>query len=221
MDLKEALKERHSVRRYEERSIEEDLIKDLEAFIDKVNEESGLHIQFVKNEPKAFSGVLAHYGNFSGVTNYLAIVGKKSDDLDMKAGYYGQKIVLYAQTLGLRSCWVALTYQKVPNAFKIDPGEKLVIVISIGYGLEEGKEHRSKDATEVSNIGDDSPEWFKEGVKAALLAPTAVNQQRFKLILSDDKVRAKAGAAFNAKIDLGIVKYNFEVGSGKGHDIWL
>lgn len=220
MDLKEALKLRHSVRQYEEKELGEDIVTKLECFITEINTESGLHIQLVKNEPRAFSGTLAHYGNFSGVTNYIAIVGKKSDTLEEDAGYYGQKIVLYAQTLGLNTCWVAMTYSKVPSAFKIGQGEKIVIVITIGYGIDQGQERKSKKPDDVSNVEADSPEWFKEGIDAALLAPTALNQQKFKLILLDDKVKAKTGLGFNTKIDLGIVKYNFEVGSGKDHDIW-
>ena len=221
MDLREALNARHSVRQYQEKEIDELTLDKLESFITEINLESGLHIQLVKNEPKAFSSTLAHYGNFSGVTNYIALVGKKSDTLEEDCGYYGQKIVLYAQTLGLNTCWVALTYTKVPSAFKISQGEKIVIVISIGYGVDNGKARSSKTPDDVSNIEPDSPQWFKDGVDAALLAPTAVNQQKFKLVLIDDKVKAKSGVGFNTKIDLGIVKYNFEVGSGKDHDIWL
>ena len=221
MDLREALNARHSVRQYQEKEIDELTLDKLESFITEINLESGLHIQLVKNEPKAFSSTLAHYGNFSGVTNYIALVGKKSDTLEEDCGYYGQKIVLYAQTLGLNTCWVALTYTKVPSAFKISQGEKIVIVISIGYGVDDGKTRSSKTPDDVSNIEPDSPQWFKDGVDAALLAPTAVNQQKFKLVLIDDKVKAKSGVGFNTKIDLGIVKYNFEVGSGKDHDIWL
>ena len=74
MDLKEAIKLRHSVRQYQDKELDDDIITKLECFITEVNTESGLHIQLVKNEPKAFSGTLAHYGNFSGVKNYIAIV---------------------------------------------------------------------------------------------------------------------------------------------------
>ncbi|MEI3552822.1 MAG: nitroreductase family protein [Acutalibacteraceae bacterium] len=42
------------------------------------NQESGLHIQLVTNEPKAFDSFMAHYGKFKGVTNYLALIGKKN-----------------------------------------------------------------------------------------------------------------------------------------------
>ena len=220
MDLLEAMRERHSVRRYINKPIEPETAAALEKFIEECNAESGLHIQLVKNEPKAFDGAMAHYGNFSGVTNYIAVIGRKGAGFEEKCGYYGEKIVLYAQTLGLNTCWVALTFKKVPSAYKVDRGEKLEIVISLGYGETQGKERKSKTAEEISNISPSSPEWFRKGVEAALLAPTATNQQKFSLTLDGDKVRAKAGFSYYTKVDLGIVKYHFELGSGKDSSIW-
>lgn len=217
MELLEAMKLRHSVRTYEERAIEGEILNMLEKEIEACNKEGGLHIQLVKNEPKAFDSRMAHYGKFSGVTNYIAMVGKKGENLDEKCGYYGERLVLFAQTLGLNTCWVAMTYKKIPEAFKVDSGEKLVIVIAIGYGKTNGVPHKSKDAKAVSNLEDNSPDWFKRGMEAVLLAPTAINQQKFRFELHGDKIISKAGIAFCSKIDLGIAKYHFEVGAGKGH----
>ena len=215
MEIIDAIKKRRSVRQYEDRAIEEDILAQLKEEIDACNDESGLHIQLVTNEPKAFSGFMAHYGKFSGVTNYIALVGKKSKNLDELCGYYGERIVLKAQRLGLNTCWVALTYKKVPSAFTVDKGEKLAVVISLGYGKNQGFPRKSKSVKDVSNVSENTPEWFKKGVEMALLAPTAVNQQKFKLIYADGKVTAKAGLGFYAKMDLGIAKYHFEIGSGK------
>ncbi|MBQ7224279.1 MAG: nitroreductase [Clostridia bacterium] len=215
MEIIDAIRQRRSVRQYEDRAIEEDILAQLKEEIDACNDESGLHIQLVVNEPKAFSGFMAHYGKFSGVTNYIALVGKKSKNLDELCGYYGERIVLKAQRLGLNTCWVALTYKKVPSAFTVDKGEKLTVVISLGYGKNQGFPRKSKSVKDVSNVSENTPEWFKKGVEMALLAPTAVNQQKFKLIYADGKVTAKAGLGFYAKMDLGIVKYHFEIGSGK------
>ena len=44
---------------------------------------------------------------------------------------------------------------------------------------------------------------------------TAMNQQKFRFTLNGNQVSAKAGIGFYAKVDLGIVKYHFEVGAGK------
>ena len=41
------------------------------------------------------------------------------------------------------------------------------------------------------------------------------NQQSFGFMLDGDKVLAKAGKGILSDMDLGIVKYHFEIGSGK------
>lgn len=215
MELNEAMEKRHSVRKYSDKPLGEDVSRALRDEISACNSESGLHIQLVENEPLAFDGFMAHYGNFIGVKNYIALVGKKDKDFDEKCGYYGERIVLKAQQLGLNTCWVALTYKKIKGAYEISKGEKLLAVISVGYGLRQGVPHKSKSENDVSNVSNDSPEWFKRGVKAALQAPTAMNQQKFFIEYDGEKVSAKAAVGFYTKLDLGIVKYHFEIGSGK------
>ena len=215
MDIFEAMEKRHSVRQYIEKPLGAEEALALSEEIKLCNEEGGLHIQLVKDEPKAFSGFMAHYGKFSGVTNYIALVGPKGPDLDEKCGYYGERLVLKAQELGLNTCWVDMTYSKIPGAFKVEKGEALTVVITVGYGKTEGVPHKSKAPEEVSNVSANSPEWFKNGVRAALLAPTAVNQQKFYFTLENGKVTAKAKTAFYSKVDLGIAKYHFELGAGR------
>lgn len=222
MELREAIQQRHSVRSYSNRKIEGEVKQVLNQLIEECNRESGLHIQLVLNEPRAFSGKIAHYGKFSGVNNYIALVGPKGADLEEKCGYYGEKLVLKAQQLGLNTCWVALTYSKVSSAYQVGAGEKLCLVISIGYGTTQGVSHKSKKPQEVVK-GDFNtlPEWFQNGVEAALLAPTAVNQQKFTFSLEGERgVSAKAGLAFYSKVDLGIAKYHFELGAGVEHFHW-
>lgn len=179
MELLEAMKQRHSVRTYKNKPLAADVKVAIEKKIKECNKESGLHIQLVTDEPKAFDSFMPHYGKFSGVTNYIALVGKKAADLEEKCGYYGEKLVLYAQQLGLNTCWVAMTYSKIPEAFQVNDGEKLTVVISLGYGENQGVSHKVKSADQVCKTDGAMPEWFKKGIEAALLAPTAMNQQKF------------------------------------------
>lgn len=221
MTVSEALIERHAVRSYKDKKIEEDVKAELTKFIEACNAESGLNIQLVTDEPKAFDSLMAvHYGKFSGVKNYIALIGKKSPDLEEKCGYYGEKIAVYAQALGLNTCWVALTYSKVKTAFKINSGEKILMVIALGYGETQGIPHRSKTMEQVSNVSAGSPKWFKKGVEFALLAPTTMNQQKFRFELNGDKVSAKSGNGIYVKTDMGIAKYHFEVGAGIDNFEW-
>lgn len=221
MDLLQAIHERHSVRTYEERPLTGDHKAALLRLITTFNAESGLHMQLLTNERKAFSGLKARYGKFKGVRNYIALIGRKGADLEELCGYFGEMIVLEAQTLGMKTCWVGGTYRKVNRVLNIENGEKLVAVIAIGYSKEEGKPHKSRGFNEVSNTIGAMPDWYAKGVEAALLAPTAINQQKFTFELTDDEnVIAAAKVGPFSKVDLGIVKCHFEIGSGKDDTIW-
>lgn len=214
MSLRKIMEERHSVRSYEDKAIEGEVKEELLSFINQCNEESGLHIQLITDEPQAFSGFMAHYGKFSGVKNYLALVGRKGPDLEEKCGYFGESIVLKAQQLGLNTCWVAQTYSKVKDAYRVSPGEKLCCVIAIGYGTTQGVPHKVKPIEALCKVEGRIPEWFQRGMEAAQLAPTALNQQKFMFTLKENRVLAKAGIGFYTKIDLGIAKYHFETEAG-------
>ena len=228
MTIKEAIDARHSVRAYREQPLTEEIVKLLEGKIDELNREGQLHIQLIRNEPKAFQGTLAKYGKFRGVNNYIVMAGKKSDDLDERVGYYGEQLVLFAQTLCLNTCWVGLSYSKVPGTYVLGEGEKIACYIAIGYGETQGTGHKIKTVEQVSNASDITPSWFKKGVEAALLAPTAVNQQKFSFEYigmnnNRHQVRAKKGFSMigYTQMDLGIAKYHFEVGAGKDKFVWV
>ena len=222
MTLQEAISARHSVRKYENKPIDAEVASVLKDKIEEANRESGLHMQLVLNEPRAFKGILS-YGKFYGVENYIVVVGKKNAGAEELAGYYGEKLVLLTQTLGLNSCWVGMTYRKVTDAFTIADGEKLFCVIALGYGTTQGVSHKIKSMEQVSNASAETPDWFRNGVNAALLAPTAMNQQKFffEYIAAADgkKPQVAAKRKFSmfgyTELDLGIAKCHFEIGAGR------
>lgn len=228
MTIQEAIEARHSVRAYKDLPLSEEIVKLLEDELVKLNNEGQLHIQLICNEPKAFQGTMAKYGKFRNVNNYLVMAGKKAEDLDERIGYYGEHLVLLAQTLGLNTCWVGLSYSKVPGTYVLEEGEKIACYIAIGYGETQGSGHKIKTVEQVSNASDITPSWFKKGIEAALLAPTAVNQQKFSFEyvgMSNNRhqVRDKKGFSMigYTQMDLGIAKYHFEVGAGKVNFEWL
>lgn len=227
MTLSEAIVSRHSVRRYKDTPLPESVLFALREKIEDINRNAGLHIQLVTDEPKAFSGIMS-YGSFSGVRNYLVMAGAKSEELDEKIGYYGEQLVLLSQTLGLNSCWAGLSYSKIPGTYELGEGEKIGCYIALGYGETQGKGHKIKKAEEVSNADGNTPEWFRRGIDATLLAPTAVNQQKFRIeylgprdgALPEVSAKATFSMVGYARMDLGIVKYHFEIGAGKENFIW-
>ncbi len=215
MEMMENMRARHSVRQYQDRPLEASVKKSLEQEIAACNRESGLHIQLVTGEPKAFDGFMAHYGKFSGVTDYIALIGKKGADLDEQCGYYGERLVLLAQKLGLNTCWVAMTFSKTKSAYEIGAGEKLCCGIALGYGKTQGNGHKVKSVEELCSVQGEMPKWFREGMEAAQLAPTAMNQQKFCFALKDGRVTVTTKRGFYAKVDLGIARYHFEAVTGR------
>lgn len=218
MNLNEAIAARHSVRNFKDKAIDAQAADELQELIKECNRLSGFNIQLCLNEPKAFDSTMAHYGKFRNCKNYIALIGPKKDE--EKCGYYGEKLVLKAQQLGLNSCWVALSYSKSSVPCKIPKGQKLHSVIALGYGETQGAPHKSKSMEELYRADGEIPLWFRNGMTAAMLAPTAVNQQKFLLTLENDTVHAKALRGFYSKIDLGIIKYHFEIGAGDADFKW-
>ena len=215
MDLIQAMQERHSVRAYTLQPIEDGKRKKLDNLIRECNQESGLHIQIRYDDPSGFDSKLAHYGNFRNVNNYIILAGKPCDDLPEKCGYYGERLVLEAQAMGLNTCWAALSFHKAKVKKLIPEGEVLVLVIAIGYGSNQGTAHKSRPLERVVETTGELPDWFRAGAQAALLAPTAVNQQKFKMgIQGGEAFIRTSGFGPYTKIDLGIVKYHFELASG-------
>ena len=227
MTLQEAIQARHSVRAYKEQPLKDEDVRALEEKIGELNREGSLHMQLIRNEPKAFKGVFA-YGKFYGVTNYVVMVGQKADDLDERIGYYGEQLVLFAQTIGLNTCWVGLSYTKIPGTYVLNEGEKIACYIAIGYGETQGVSHKIKRIDQVSNVSDKTPEWFRRGVESALLAPTAINQQKFSFEFlpaeEGQPARVLAKRHFSlvgyTQMDLGIAKYHFEIGAGTENFEW-
>ena len=228
MTIQEAIEARHSVRAYTGQPLATDVVEVLEEKIRELNEKGHLHMQLIRNETKAFQGKLAKYGKFRGVNDYIVMAGQKSDDLDERIGYYGEQLVLLAQTLGLNTCWVGLSYSKVPGTYILEAREVIEAYISIGYGETQGVSHKIKRVEQVSNANDLTPSWFRQGVEAALLAPTAVNQQKFffeYIPARDGKpVQVLAKRNFSligfTQMDLGIAKCHFEIGAGKENFEW-
>lgn len=210
----EAIRERHSVRVYQNKKIEPQKAAELKGLLGVLNKEYDLHMQLIEDAGAVFGGLASKLTGWSGVPSYIAMVGRRRDNLDEICGYVGEKVVLYAQKLGLNTCWAGIFKRKQVTA-EIGEDEKLVLTIAIGYGVNNGRARKSKSVEDVSNVKD-MPSWFIAGVEAALLAPTAVNQQKFTFSLDGDvpSVKVSANGPF-VKLDLGIVKYHFELGSGR------
>lgn len=209
----EAIAARHSVRAYQNRSIEAEKAEQLKRLIDEVNAEGNLHLQFLEDAGNTFQRILSRVMGLGSAPSVIACVGPEDDTLEERIGFWGEKVVLAAQCLGLNTCWAG-TFQKNGVPAEVKAGERLVIVIAVGYGENPGKQRKSKTAEQVSSVNGERPAWFDYAVELALRAPTAINQQNFEIRLNADGSVdfTDKGGPFS-KVDLGIVRYHFTVGA--------
>lgn len=225
----ETIRERHSVREYDGKPLAQAEFDALGAVVEECARESGLDIQLVGDNPEVFN-VIARFGLIRGCRTHVAFVvddAKASDvtraAVDEVIGYWGQKIVLAAQDMGLNTCWCALCSRKKSRA-AVAPGKRVRLVIAVGHGRTQGFPRKTKSIGALSSVEcAKAPAWFAAAMEAAQLAPTAMNNQNFKItLLSDGKtVRIEAPQSGLNVIDEGIVRRNFEIAANEVGADWL
>ena len=217
MTLKEAMKARHMVRKFTDKEIPADIVAKLNERVKQNNEQYGLSIKLMINDGSAVPGVIKLI-LAKGVNNFFIMAGPKG--ADERLGYCGADLMLYTQTLGLNTWWVGGTYNRKGAAEKSE-GATPVGIIAVGYGQSQGVSHKTKTADAVSSYVGDVPDWFKEGVNAALLAPTALAKQAFIIKGEGSSVRIDCDNGIFSGVDTGLVKYHFELGAGKDNFEWV
>ncbi|SCW68723.1 Putative TM nitroreductase [Ruminococcaceae bacterium YRB3002] len=208
---------RHTVRKFRDEALSEDEEKLLKDKMSELNERYGLSMKFVANDP---SGVNAFARMFmsSGAKHYFILSGD-GEDFEERLGYAGAELTLFAQTKGLNTWWIGGTYN-TKWVRSLAPDVSTVGIIVVGHGVNDGVPHKSKTADQVSSYKGEAPAWFVSGVEAALLAPTALNRQKFTVTGEGNKVSLVYAKGPMCGIDQGIVKYHFELGAGKENFEW-
>lgn len=221
----ETIRERHSVREYDGKPLSRAEFDALGAVVEECARESGLDIQLVSDNPEVFN-VIARFGLIRGCRTHVAFVvdaaKARGVAADEAIGYWGQKIVLAAQGMGLNTCWCALCSRKKSRAV-VAPGKKIRLIIAVGHGKTQGFSRKAKSVEALSSVEcAKASAWFAAAMEAAQLAPTAMNNQNFKItLLSDGKtVRIDAPQSGLNVIDGGIVRCNFEIAANEAGADW-
>lgn len=219
MTMQEAMRRRHSVRRYTDRKLEPEIQKRLVRRIQERNQDRGLSLRLVTENKDAF-GPLLRLVLAKGARNYIVLAGPDRPDTGADIGYCGADLMLFAQTLGLNTWWVGGTYSRKGVGKNVPEGEALLGLIAVGYGADQGKPHRSRRPEEIAAYDGEWPAWFAAGVEAVLLAPTALNKQAFSVRGSGGQVSMTCDNGIFSGVDLGIGRYHFELGAGRENFVW-
>lgn len=217
--MKDLIIKRHSVRKYLDKALEPDKIDEINKYLDDINGNNNLDFKLYVGED-IFKNWILGYGFIKNCNNYILLAGLDDDTLDERVGYYGEKVVLKLLSMGINSCFVGGTYNKKKVSNDIKEGYRRVLVLALGYGDGEGVLANTKEFDQIS-ISKNVPDWYNDGIEMVKLAPSAVNQKKWRFeLIEPNFVKAIPGGKHFPLVDLGIAKLHFEIGAGKDNFNW-
>lgn len=230
--IEELIKIRHSVRNYNDKPISDEIVSNIENYINNVDNpfNKKIRIKFIKKDNSNKELKLGTYGVIKGANYFLAAACEK-DDLSLIAlGYTLEKVILYCTSLGLGTVWLGGTFNKGEFAKAMNLGETEVLPIVSPVGYEGGKKSiiatlfgdnskRRKDFSEIcfsKNFDNpltknESKEYFTS-LEMLRFAPSAINKQPWRILKEDDNIHfyLSNNKEIN-KIDMGIALCHFHL----------
>ena len=179
-----------------------------------------------------FKGIIGSYGKVKGTQTFIAFIGDMDDEfVQEKVGYTGEAIILEATALGLNTCWVAGFFKPevVTSLIEVNKNEQVLAVTPVGYSREHepweeklmsrfGRSHNRLPLSRlVRGLPEEQwPDWVNISLKAARLAPSAVNRQPWGFNVQGEGITVfvrTGGPEFNVskRLDCGIAMLHLEV----------
>ncbi len=138
--LKEAAEKRKSVRTYIEKPLSDSDREKIESFIDFLAAEphpfsAKVRIRLFDVDKDISTRDLGTYGVIKGARSYLGVAVNDVPDAMEAVGYVFEKLVLYAQSIGLGTCWLGGTFNRseFAKAMELEKDEFFPIASPIGY----------------------------------------------------------------------------------------
>lgn len=208
--ITKVIKERTSIRTYDNRQLDKSSINELNEFIKNIKGpfSSKVRFKFINSQGDINGAKLGTYGIIKGASDFIGVAVEKGDrDLE-ELGYEMESLVLYAKSIGLGTCWMAGTFKKSEfhKVMDLKENEIFAVISPIGYPSEkrglvekfvrfQGKCDTRKPWGELFFLEDfNNPliEGEELGVMRQVLenvrlAPSAVNKQPWRIVKSGDK----------------------------------
>ena len=238
MNMKEMIRSRRSVRTFDGKALREEDATSILAFADKVENPYELPIEWKLLDRKRDNLSIPV---IAGADTYIAGKMRRAKHAEEAFGYSFEKVVLYAQSLGVGTTWIAGTMDRkaFEHAIHLSDAEVMPCVSPLGYPAEKMslretmmrkgvKADRRIDFEKLFFDGAfDKPllaenaEELRPALELVRLAPSAVNGQPWRVVRCGDRVhfyekrgRGMASDTWDIqKIDMGIALCHFELGA--------
>lgn len=248
-NISEIAKIRKSVRTYTEKSLTEEHRKMLTDYIYKLASEESpfgakVRIKLFDVDKEINSKDLGTYGVIKGAKTYLGVAVSKEDGAEEAVGYVFERLVLYAASLGLGTCWLGGTFNKgeFAKAMQLEENEFFPIASPVGYPAPKNhtvdkimrkaiKADFRKDFEELFFENDFNTPLSKEKagdfadiLETVRLAPSAKNAQPWRIVKDGnnfhffEKKSIPSSSYDIQRLDVGIAGCHFEL-AAKEKDI--
>lgn len=245
--VEKTVKSRQSVRTYEKRKLSENELDKINAYIVSMSNPFSVDVSFrlLEKETSSDGEKLGTYGVIKGAENFIG-ASVMDDELALEAlGYSFEKLILYATSLGLGTCWLGGTFNRsgFAAAMNLKEGELFPCISPIGYPM--GKKRTMESLMRWVANADQRKAWnelfFKQEFSHPLtpseagdyafplemirLAPSAANKQPWRIVQDEGAYHfyeARRLKNDNSKIDIqrvdmGIAACHFHVATLEKH----
>lgn len=153
-------------------------------------------------------------------TNCFAVIGRRKDAPSELSGYIGEAFVLECEALGVGTCWAYSSCNRGAAQKLLGSEYKLDCVTALGIGSDTPRQRALKPLSKLTGLGETELTlllpWQKLALDYAHIAPSAMNNQPWRFVVSGDGVDAKPSGLMFAKHDCGIAALHLELGAKAG-----
>lgn len=232
----ESIKTRISVRTFDEKEISRDSMDKLIEFINNIEEDyDDYRFPMINSN---VDGKVGTYGVITGANTYICGIVKKDKPDLVELGYLFEKIIIFATSLNLGTCWLGGTFNRSEFAEKValKADESFICATPVGYATEKksikeramrkmAKSDQRKDYNEIffdidlNPLNKEDLEIYDEALEMLRIGPSASNKQPWRIVKENNLFHlflertpgyAKDLGYDIQLVDMGIAKYHFE-----------
>ncbi len=206
--IEESVKKRYSVRNYKEQEVELDKRKEIESFVNSLDNPFGNKVNFhyLDNREMKDEDKLGTYGVIKGAMQYIGTTIKLEPMALEALGYELEAVILYLAHLGLGTCWLGGTFNRKGFAKAMNIEEDEIFPIITPYGYAATKKHMKEIVMRKMIKADQRKEWnqlfyindfqthltkekageLEVPLEMVRLGPSASNKQPWRILIKDN-----------------------------------
>lgn len=202
--LKELISQRKSIRTYSGIKLTDEQIFNIKSFMGNPDNKKGIFgfVRFELLENKN-NTVFGAYGDIIGAPYYISVITKNNKNALLDAGYAFERLILFAQSINLSTCWLAATsFDRNEAELRVNLGDDEIIaaISPIGQKAEKSSE---RELIERERLGSDDRLNFdalfadaatggiimdkqeRESLELVRIAPSALNNQPWRVVVDN------------------------------------